>query len=73
VDIGERFKSTRANTIHWSRESLQLGMQILQKLLRKRLDTLCESDRGLVDLQLCCWSFGPLMLKKLEQKAVKQG
>jgi hypothetical protein len=73
VEIGEKFKSTRATTIHWSREILHLGMQIVQKLLRKRLDALCESVRGLVDLQLCCWWFGPLTLKNFEQKAVKQG
>jgi hypothetical protein len=73
VEIGEKFKSTRATTIHWSREILHLGMQIVQKLLRKRLDALCESVRGLVDLQLCCWWFGPLTLKNFEQKAVRQG
>jgi hypothetical protein len=63
VEIDEKFKSTRVSTIHGSREILQLGMQVVQKLLRKRLDALCESDRGLVGLHLCCWSFGPLMLK----------
>jgi hypothetical protein len=54
VQIGEKFKSTRLSTIHWSREILHLGIQVVQKLLRKRLDVLCESGRGLGDLQLCC-------------------
>jgi hypothetical protein len=54
VQIGEKFKSTLVSTIHWSREILHLGIQFVQKLLRKRLDALGESGRGLGDLQLCC-------------------
>jgi hypothetical protein len=54
VEIGEKLKSVRVSTIHWSREILHLGIQVVQKLLRKRLDVLCESGRGLGDLQLCC-------------------
>jgi hypothetical protein len=52
VQIGENFKS--AVIVHWSREILQLGIQFVQKLLTKRLYALCESGRGLGDLQLCC-------------------
>jgi hypothetical protein len=54
VQIGQNFKSMPEGTIHWSREILYLGIQIVQKWLRKRLYTLCESGRGLGDLQLCC-------------------
>jgi hypothetical protein len=54
VQIGEKFKSTRVSTIHWSRDILHVGIQFVQKLFRKRPDALCESDRGSVDLQLCC-------------------
>jgi hypothetical protein len=52
VQIGEKFKSTRVSTIHWSRDILHVGIQFVQKLFRKRPDALCESDRGSVDLQL---------------------
>jgi hypothetical protein len=54
VQIGEKFKSTRVSTIHWGRDIVHGGIQVVQKLLRKKLDAICESDRGLVDLQLCC-------------------
>jgi hypothetical protein len=54
VQIGENCKSTSAFTVHWSREILHLGIQFVQKWLRKRLYALCESGRGLEDLQLCC-------------------
>jgi hypothetical protein len=54
VQIGEKFKSTPVGTIYWSREFLHLGIQVVQKWLRKGLYALRESDRGLGDLQLCC-------------------
>jgi hypothetical protein len=54
VQIGGNVRSTPEGTIHRSREILHLGIQFVQKLLRKRLYTLCESGRGLGDLQLCC-------------------
>jgi hypothetical protein len=54
VQIGENSKSTSAVTVHWSREILHLGIPFVQKLLRKRLYTLCKSGRGSGDLQLCC-------------------
>jgi hypothetical protein len=53
VQIGENLKSTPVGTIHWSREILHLGIQFVKKWLRKRLYPLCESGRGLGDLQLC--------------------
>jgi hypothetical protein len=53
LQIGEKFKSTPVGTIHWSRELLHLGIQFVQTWLRKRLYALCESGRGLGDLQLC--------------------
>jgi hypothetical protein len=53
LQVGERFKSTPVGTIHGSREFLHLGIQFVQEWLRKRLYTLCESGRGLGDLQLC--------------------
>jgi hypothetical protein len=51
--IGENFKSMPVGTIHWSQEILHLGIQFVQKWLRKRPYTLCGSGRGLGDLQLC--------------------
>jgi hypothetical protein len=54
LQIGEKFKSTPVGTIHWSRELLHLGIQIVQKWLRKWPYALCKSDRGLGDLQPCC-------------------
>jgi hypothetical protein len=51
----------------------QLGMQIVQKRLRKTIYGLCRSCRGLGDLQLCYSPFGPLLLKILEQNTVEQG
>jgi hypothetical protein len=53
VQIGENLRSTPVGTIHWSREILHLGIQFVKKWLRKRLYPLCESGRGLGDLQLC--------------------
>jgi hypothetical protein len=52
--MGEKFKSTLVSTIHKSRDNLHFGIQIVQKLWRKRLDALCENGRGSVGLQLCC-------------------
>jgi hypothetical protein len=54
VQIGEKCRSTPVGIIHWSREFLHLGIQFGHKWLRKRLYALCESDRRLGDLQLCC-------------------
>jgi hypothetical protein len=59
--------------IHRRLENSQLGMQIVQKWLRKTIYGLCRSCRGLGDLQLCYSPFGPLLLKILEQNAVEQG
>jgi hypothetical protein len=54
VQIGEKCRSTPVGTIHWSREFLHIGIQFVQNWLRKRPYALCESGRGLGDLQLCC-------------------
>jgi hypothetical protein len=54
VPIGEKCRSTPQVTIHKRQENSQLGTQFLQKWLRKRPYALCESGRGLGDLQLCC-------------------
>jgi hypothetical protein len=54
------------------RDILHFGIQFVQKLWRKRLDTLCESGIGSVVLQLCCLPLGPLMLKNFEKSVVKQ-
>jgi hypothetical protein len=45
----------------------------MQNLLIKTLDTLCRSCRGIGDLQLRCWSLGPLVFRNFEKSAVQQG
>jgi hypothetical protein len=61
------------STVHWRPENLQLGIQIVQKWLRKRPYTLYESCRGSGDLQLCYSLLGPLLFNFLENCSVKQG
>jgi hypothetical protein len=41
VQIGENLRSTPVGTIPWSREILHLGIQVVQKRVRKRLYALC--------------------------------
>jgi hypothetical protein len=71
--IGEKCKSMPRVTIHRRPENNQLGMQFVQRWLRKTIYGLRRSCRGLGDLQLCYSPVGPLLLKKLEQNAIEQG
>jgi hypothetical protein len=73
VQISEKLKSTLLATIHRRPENNHLGIQIVQKWLRKRPYALCESCRGLGDLQLCYSLLGPLLFNFLEISSVKQG
>jgi hypothetical protein len=71
VEMGEKLKSTLEVTIHRRPENSQLGIQFVQKWLRKGPYALCESDRGLGDLQLCLLHLGALQLKFFEIQLVK--
>jgi hypothetical protein len=73
VQMGEKLKSTLLVTVHQRPENSQLGNQFVQKWLRKRPYTLCESCRGSRDLQLCYSLLGPLLFNFLEICSVKQG
>jgi hypothetical protein len=54
VQMGEKLKSTLLVTVHQRLENSQLGIQFVQKWLRKRPYALNQSCRGIGDLQLCC-------------------
>jgi hypothetical protein len=71
--MGEKLKSTLLVTIHRRPENSQLGIQFVQKWLRKRPYALCKSNRGLGDLQLCYSLIGPLLFKIFEKNSFKQG
>jgi hypothetical protein len=71
--IGEKCKSMPRVTIHRRPENNQLGMQFVQRWLRKTIYGLCRSRRGLGDLQLCYSPVGPLLLKNLKQNTIEQG
>jgi hypothetical protein len=73
VQMGEKLKSTLLVTIHRRPENSQLGIQFVQKRLRKRPYALCESCRGPRDLQLCYSLLGPHLFNFLEICSVKQG
>jgi hypothetical protein len=73
VQISEKLKSTLLVTIHRRPENSHLGIQIVQKWLRKRPYALCESCRGSGDLQLFYSLLGPLLFNYLEFCSVKQG
>jgi hypothetical protein len=60
-------------TIHKRLENLHLGMQFVQKWLRKTPYALCKSCRGMLDLQLSYSNLGALQFNFLEKSAVKHG
>jgi hypothetical protein len=72
MQMGENLKSTLLVTVHRHPENSQLGIQFVQKWLRKRPYALNQSCRGIGDLPLCCCSLGPLLLKNLEKNWFKQ-
>jgi hypothetical protein len=72
VQIGEKCKSTLVGTVHWSRFFGHVLLRVLQNLLIQTMVGLCKSGRGSAELQLCCWSIGPLLLKNFEKSVVKQ-
>jgi hypothetical protein len=56
----EKAWSTFLDTVHYRPGNSHLGIQIVHNWLRKSPYALCESGRGLIDLQLSYLSLGPL-------------
>jgi hypothetical protein len=73
VEMREKAWSTLVVTIHRRPENLHLGMQFVQKWLRKTPYALCRSCRGMLDLQLSYSNLGALQFNFLEKTAVEQG
>jgi hypothetical protein len=69
----EKAWSTLAVTVHRRPENSQVGMQFVHNRLRKRPYALCESCRGMLDLQLSYSNFCALQFNFLEFWSVKQG
>jgi hypothetical protein len=57
--------------VHWRPENLHLGMQFVQKWLRKPPYALCRSCRVMLDLQLSYSNLGALQFNFLEKTAVE--
>jgi hypothetical protein len=73
LQMGEKLKSMLLVIVNRHPENSQLGIQFVQKWLRKRPYAICESCRGSGDLQLCYSLLGPLLFNFLEICSVKQG
>jgi hypothetical protein len=60
VEMHEKARSTLVVSIHRRPKILNLGMQFVQKWLRKTPYALCRSCRGMLDLQLFYSNLGAL-------------
>jgi hypothetical protein len=72
VQIGEKCRSTPPGTVHWSRVFCKVPLHFMQNPLIKTLYALSRSCRGSRNLEFSYKSFGPLLLKNFEKRAVKQ-
>jgi hypothetical protein len=66
VEMREKTWSMPRVTIHRRPKICHLGMHFVHKWLRKPPYALCRSCRGMLDLQLCYWSLGPLLFRNFE-------
>jgi hypothetical protein len=72
VELCEKTWSTHPVTIHQRPENNKVGMQFMQKWLRKTPYNLCRSCRGYCTLQFSLLPLGPLQFKNLEKRRGKQ-
>jgi hypothetical protein len=72
VQIGKKCRSTPPGTVHWSRVFCKVPLHFMQNPLIKTLYALSRSCRGSRNLEFSYKSFGPLLLKNFEKRAVKQ-